>query len=42
VVLIGKDGRVKLRSYTALTGRQLETVIDAMPMPMPMRKVGQR
>jgi len=38
VVLIGKDGHVKLRSYTVLTGRQLETVIDAVPM----RKAGQR
>jgi hypothetical protein len=38
VVLIGKDGHVALRSPTALTGAQLETAIDAMPM----RKAGQR
>ena len=38
VTLIGKDGHVALRSQTALTGTQLETVIDAMPM----RRAGQR
>jgi hypothetical protein len=37
-VLIGKDGHVALRSATALSGAQLEGVIDAMPM----RKAGER
>ena len=38
VALIGKDGHVVLRSQTALTGAQLDAVIDAMPM----RRSGQR
>jgi hypothetical protein len=38
VALIGKDGHVALRSQDALTGAQLEAVIDAMPM----RRSGQR
>jgi hypothetical protein len=38
VVLIGKDGHIALRSATALTGAQMATAIDAMPM----RKAGQR
>jgi hypothetical protein len=38
VALIGKDGHVALRSPTALSGTQLEAVIDAMPM----RKAGER
>jgi hypothetical protein len=38
VALIGKDGHVALRSPSALTGAQLEAVIDAMPM----RKAGRR
>jgi hypothetical protein len=32
VALIGKDGHVALRSDDAVTGAQLEAVIDAMPM----------
>ncbi len=38
VALVGKDGHVALRSHSVLTGRQLESVIDAMPM----RRSGQR
>jgi hypothetical protein len=38
VALVGKDGHVALRSQTSLTGAQLESIIDAMPM----RKAGQR
>ena len=38
VALIGKDGHVALRSQSALTGAQLEAIIDAMPM----RRSGER
>ena len=32
IVLIGKDGGEKLRRHTPLTVRELNAVIDAMPM----------